>query len=155
MATQFAPILDRPPTEFDRPLPLPAGTYSTVIQGQPRYDKSAKKQTEFVEFTHKFISAGEDVDEEELTKALTKADGTTKNLTDVTMRNTFYITENSVWRLREFLNNCGLDANNADASLRELVEETPNQQVGVYVSHVPSQDGQSIFANITKTFAVE
>ena len=146
----FASILDRAPTEIERPKPLPVGSYTTVLVGQPRYDKSTKKQTEFVEFMHKFIGFGEDVDEGDLKEVLGD-----RALNDMTMKNTFYLTEGSIWRLKEFLTNCGLDTEDEKTSLRELIEETPGRTVGIFINHEASQDGQSIFARIGKTFVVE
>ncbi len=145
----FASILDRAPTEVERPKPLPQGSYITVIVGQPRYDKSSKKQTEFVEFTHKFISAEEDVDAATLAEVLGD-----KPLGDVTMKNTFYLTEGAAWRLDEFHENCGMDLAE-EMSRRERNEETPGKTIGVFLNHEASQDGQSIFARIGKTFVVE
>ena len=113
-APNFGSILDRAPSEIEKPKPLPQGSYITVLVGQPRFDKSAKKQTEFVEFTHKLLAAQEDVDEDEL-----KVLGGVK---DKVMKNTFYLTEGAAWRLKEFLEHCGIDE--AD-SLREMIDETP------------------------------
>ena len=151
----FGALLDTPGSEIERPKPLPQGTYTTIIQGLPRYDKSSKKQTEFVEFTHKFLAAGDDVDEESLTEALTKPDGSVKQLTEVTMRNTFYLVENALWRLKDFLGHAGIDTTEEGKSLRNWIEETPGRQVGVFVQHVPTQDGSGTFAQIGRTVAVE
>lgn len=145
-AQSFGSILDRAPSEIEKPKPLPQGSYITQIVGQPRFDKSTKKQTEFVEFTHKLLSAGDDVDADEL-----KAIGGIK---DKTMKNTFYLTEASVWRLKEFLEHCGIDMEAAE-SLRAGIEETPGVQVGLFIGHEASQDGTSIFARVGKTFVVE
>lgn len=145
-APNFAALLDKPSSEIERPKPLPVGTYVAVVQGMPRYDKSSKKQTDFVEFTLKLQAAGEDVDAEELAAV--------GGIADKTMKDTYYITEQALWRLKEFLTNCGLETD-GDASLRELIEETPGKQVGISIRHEASQDGQSIFARIGKTFAVE
>lgn len=149
-ATAFSSILDKAPTEVERPKPLPVGSYTTVLLGQPRFDKSSKKQTEFVEFTHKLIGVGEDVDEEALKEALGD-----KALNEVTMKNTFYLTEGSIWRLKDFLGNCGLDVEDDKTSLREMIEETPGKSVGIFINHEASQDGQAVFARIGKTFVVE
>ena len=145
-AQSFASILDRAPSEIEKPKPLPQGSYITVLVGQPRFDKSAKKQTDFVEFQHKLLSAQEDVDEDEL-KAL-------GGIKDKVMKNTFYLTEGATWRLKEFLEHCGIDMDEVE-SLREAVEQTPGKQVGVFVNHEASQDGTSVFARIGKTFVVE
>ena len=145
-AQSFASILDRAPSEIEKPKPLPQGSYTTVIQGQPRLDKSAKKQTEFIEFTHKFIGAGDDVDADEL-----KAVGGIK---DKIIKNTYYLTEQAAWRLKEFLEHCGIDLDDYD-TLREAAEATPGAQVGIFINHEASQDGTSVFARVGKTFVVE
>lgn len=146
----FTSILDRPSTEVERPKPMPVGTYLTVLQGQPRHDKSRQKQTPLVEFTHKFISAMDDVDEAELITYLTAKDGTTKALTDVTMKNIFYITEGSAFMLKDFLKNLDFDVE-GDGSMRQMLDETPGRQVLVTIRHEASQDGQSVFARIGST----
>lgn len=149
-APSFGSILERAPTEVERPKPLPQGSYITTIVGQPRYDKSSKKQTEFVEFTHKFVSADDDVDADELKVYL----GDDKKLSDVTLKNTYYLTEGSVYRLDEFHEHCGIELD-PKVSRRERNEQTPGAQIGVYIAHEPSQDGSTFFARINKTFVVE
>lgn len=49
-AQSFSSILDRAPSEIEKPKPMPVGSYITLLVGQPRIDKSTKKQTEFREF---------------------------------------------------------------------------------------------------------
>jgi|SRR5581483_4111054 len=149
-AQSFSSILDRAPSEIEKPKPLPQGSYTTVLVGQPRIDKSAKKQTEFREFTHKIHAAGDDVDADDLATYL----GDNKKLTDVTIKNTYYITEGAVWRLKEFLEHCGIDLDDVD-TLAEAIEQTPGKQVGIFINHEASQDGTSVFARIGKTFVVE
>ena len=151
-APNFAPILDRSPTEVEKPKPLPQGSYVTILKGMPKYDKSTKKQTEYVEFTHQIVSAGGDVDEDALTEAQTAPDGSVRALQDVTIRNTYYLTENSLWRLKQFLADCGFDVEEEGGSFRQMIEETPGVSVGIYVKHEPSSDGQSVFATVSGTF---
>ncbi|MDE2105564.1 MAG: hypothetical protein KGL39_50525 [Patescibacteria group bacterium] len=141
----FADILDMPATEIERPKPIPTGTYIAMVQGMPRFDKSAKKQTPFYEFTLKLLEAQDDVDAD----ALSAMGG----IADKTMRLTFYITEASVWRLKEFLETLGIDLDGS--TLRAGVEEAPGKQCGIYVRHVPNQDGTGFFAEIGKTLRVE
>ena len=148
-AASFSSILDRAPSEIEKPKPAPQGSYTTVLVGQPRFDKSSKKQTDFVEFTHKLLSAGDDVDEDDL-----KAFLGDRKLADNQIKNTYYITEGAVWRLKEFLEHCGIDQDDIE-SLRAGVEETPGKQVGIFINHEASQDGTSVFARIGKTFVVE
>lgn len=150
----FSSILDRPASEIERPKPLPVGTFLTILQGMPRHDKSAKKATPFVEFTHKIISAGEDVSEDDLKTYLTNKDGSVKNLQDVTIKNTFYITEGSAFMLKDFLKNLDFDVE-SDESLRQQLDQTPGRQVYITIKHEASQDGQSVFARIGSTAAVD
>jgi hypothetical protein len=141
----FGAILDRPSSEIERPKPLPVGHYLTVTQGLPRFDKSTKKQTEFAEFTLKFLQPLDDVDPEELK--------TFGELTDKTMTHTFYLTEKSAYRLKEFMvEDLGIEE--AD-TLRAMIDETPNRQVVVQIKHTPSDDGKSMYANIASTQRAE
>lgn len=148
-AQSFSSILDRAPSEIEKPKPAPTGSYVTILVGQPRADKSAKKQTEFREFTHKFLSAGEDVDADEL-----KAWLGDRKLSDITMKNTYYLTEGAAWRLKEFVEHCGLDIEEYE-TLGQAIEDLAGKQVGVFINHEASQDGTSIFARINRTFVVE
>jgi hypothetical protein len=152
----FTSILDRPANEIERPKPLPVGTYNTMLQGMPRFDKSRQKQTPFVEFTHKILSADEDVDQDDLTAYLTSKDGTVRSLSDVTVKNVYYITEGSAFMLQDFLRNCGFDVDAEDAPpMRQLIEETPGRQVKITIRHEASQDGQSVFARVAGTSVAE
>lgn len=151
-APQLSSILDRQGTEIERPKPLPVGTYRVIVVGAPRFDKSTKKGTDFVEFTLKYISAEEDVDEDDLKHALTKPSGESVALNEKTNKVTFYLTEDAAWRLKDFLKHCGVY--NEDQSLRQMIAQTTNCEVLATVKHTPSDDGEAIYANISKTAAV-
>lgn len=142
----FTSILDEQPTEISRPKPLPAGTYTCVVQGQPRYDKSSRKQTDFVEFTLRPVSAEEDVDQDELNES--------GGLEGKTIRATYYLTEDAVYRLDEFHEHCGIDISEP-ASRRARNEECVNATVIAVVKHRASDDGQRIFAELARTAAAE
>lgn len=141
--TSFASILDKPASEIERPKPLPQGTYATTIVGLPKFDKSTKKGTEYVEFTHKIMAAGDDVDADEL-----EAMG---GIADKTMKNTYYTTETAAWRLKKFLEDCGIDMEEDGMTMRKAVEQTPGLAVNIFVRHEPSQDGTTTFAKIGDT----
>lgn len=142
----FASLLSTPGSEIERPPPMPVGSYICTVQGLPRFDKSSKKQTDFVEFTLKFMEAREDVDEDELKKI--------GGLGDKTIKAVYYITETALWRLKDFLAACGLEAD-GDKTLEELIDETPNSTVGIFIRHEPGDDGVSMFARVGKAFQVE
>lgn len=140
-AEKIGDILDRPSNEAAAPKTVPAGNYVCKVQGMPRFDKSSKKQTPFVEFLLVPTSAMDDVDADELSEA--------GGLTDKTFKATFYLTDNSEYRLREFLDACQVpdeDDNGEALSHRARIEETPNAEVIVTMVHEPSADGQRMFA---------
>lgn len=151
--TNFADILDKPADQIDRPKPLPIGSYLWTVVGLPRADKSRDKQTPFYEFTLKCMQPLDDVDEEALAEWAARADGSNRALTDFTTKLTYYVTEDSIYRLQDFLEHCGIDLDGK--SIRQAIDETPNAQVGASIVHNPSKDGQSIYANIGKTFPAE
>lgn len=141
----FGSILDKPTTEIERPKPLPVGTYTCVVKGLPRFDKSAKKGTEFVEFTLQPLQASEDVDAD----ALESMGG----FANKTIRATFYLTEDSVWRLKKFLvDDLEIDE---DDTLRPMIDQAPGKQVNATLRHTASQDGQSVYAELASTAPVE
>lgn len=163
MATpNLASALDRPAGSVEKPKPCPQGSYHFIVAGMPRYDKSSKKQTEFVEFTLKFQAPTEDVDQDELTAWLTKPDGSTKVLQEMTTKVTLYITENSLWRINQFLEHLGWDigtpenpGEDADKSLREMIEQSMNRSVGGFMKHEASDDGSTVYSKFDKSFKID
>jgi hypothetical protein len=154
----FESILDMPISELTRPKPLPQGTYKTTVRGLPKIDKSTKKGTEFSEYTLQILEAYDDVDQEALAEVLTKGNGEVQRLQDRSLRLTFYHTQASGFRLADFLvKDLGIDKFDEDGnerSPRELMQEAPGRQVAVHVKHDPSPDGETMYANIDKTFPV-
>lgn len=144
--TNFASILDAPSEGGKRPPPLPAGTYTCIVQGLPEYGKSSQKQTDFVKFILTPTSALDDVDTEQLHEA--------GGFSGRKIFATYYITEDAKWRLEAFLKHCGLDENEF-SSIRQMIEATPGCQVLACMRHKPYQDGSGIFAEIASTAAVD
>lgn len=138
----FSALLDAAPTEVNRPKPLPVGSYLCIVQGQPVYDKSSKKSTPFAQFTLKPIQALDDVDAE----ALAEMGG----IENKTLRTTFYLTEDAVYRLDEFHQHCGIDLD-TPASRGVRNENCVNAQVIAVVKHRPSDDGTTVFAEVSRT----
>ena len=145
MNTSFGAILDKPASDIERPKPLPTGTYVCVVKGLPRYDKSSKKQTEFAEYTLQPLQAGDDVEEE----ALQEMGG----IANRTIRATYYITEDALWRLKKFIEDCGVEIEDGH-SLREYCEQLQGRQVLATIKHRASDDGQSVFAELAGTAQV-
>lgn len=146
----FESILDRPSEDAERPKPLPQGSYVCVVHGLPEYGKSSKKQTDFVRFTLIPLQAMDDVDAD----ALDEVGG----LEGKSLSDTYYLTPNAEYRLRDFLDNCGIPSRDDDEeklSHRARIEMATNQQVIAHVKHRASQDGSSVFAEVSGTAAVE
>lgn len=154
----FESILDMPVSELTRPKPLPHGTYKTVVRGLPKIDKSTKKGTEYSEYTLQILEAYDDVDADALEECLTKGNGDVQRLQDRSLRLTFYHTPASGYRLGDFLTKDlqidKVDDDGRERSPRELMQEAPGRQVGVHVKHDPSPDGETMYANIDKTFPI-
>lgn len=145
LAPNFASILDESPTEVNTPQPAPQGTYVFTV-GNPRYDKSTKKGTDFVEFPLRAIAAESDVDEAELEDA--------GGLDAINLRATFYLTEDAVYRLDEFHAHCGIDLDDGQ-SRRSRNDAVVNAEVRGFVKHEPSQDGTRIFARFNRSLPME
>ncbi len=157
----FASVLDMPSSGIERVAkPLPVGSYLAVVQGQPKIDKSSKKQTEYSEYTMKILEPLDDVDEDALEEYLTGMDGTTKKrLTDCTIRNTYYHTENSIGRLATFFDHLdGITpdkASDVDASLRQRMGETAGKQCVIHIKHEAFQSGEGVRAVVASTSIAE
>ena len=137
----FASILDESPDHVEIPPTLPVGTYLCTV-GAPRYDKSSNKGTDFVEFPLKVVMALDDVAAADLEEF--------GSLEDKTLRTTYYLTEDAVYRLDEFHVHCGLDLT-ISASRRIRNDECINAQVLAVVSHRVSQDKTRTFADVKRT----
>lgn len=145
----FSAILDEPASTTERPKPLPVGTYECIVKSR-KYDKSAKKQTDYVEFGLTPMAPLDDVDQEALTEALSRLDGSSKRLQDFSIRATFYLTEDAKWRLKKFLEDLGLDTD-SEMTYGQLVENALNCSVLASIKHQASEDGEAIFAQLAKT----
>jgi hypothetical protein len=147
----FESILDMPSENVERPKPLPVGTYNAIVQGLYEEGVSSQKRTPFVQFAFAIQSADEDVDEDDLNTYLTAKDGTRKSLQGITLKNNstkFYTTPDSLFRLTDFLDICGVPEEGM--TIRQRLSETPNCGVKIQIGHVASQDGESVFAEVKK-----
>ena len=130
--TNFANILDMAPSEAKPPPVLPVGTYLCVVQGMPRYDKSSQKGTPFAEYTFVVQAAGDDVDE----GAIALIDG---GVVGKTIKAQYYLTENAMFMLKDFLGHCGLDVEGA-GSFKELMDQANGCQILAAIKHQASKD---------------
>lgn len=141
MATNLSSILDRPATDFVAPPPLPAGGYHCVVTGLPEQIESSKKKTPGFRFTLTPVAVDEDVDATEL-EAIGGLEGKT-------IRNDMWVTENSVFMLREFLEHMGIESEGK--SLGAMIDECPNREVMVYMRQEPVEGRDAMRAVVAKT----
>lgn len=152
-APNMSSILDRQSSEIERPKPLPVGSYICTVKGLPEFGQSSKKKTDQVVFTLVPTGTLDDVDDEDLQAALLRKDGKNRLLGDLTISATYYITEDAVWRLKKFLDDCEIEE--GDKSLRERCEEANGCQVIAVLKHESSEDGQAVFARLNSTAKYE
>ena len=115
----FNAILNKKANEVEAPVALPVGSYLLTVVAYS-FGTSQKQQAPFVKFEFQPVSAGEDVDQEALAKV--------KNLNERKVNATFYITEESLFRIKDFLGKCGLDVE-GESTLSELIPTSIGCQV--------------------------
>lgn len=127
----FNALLDADPTSFERPPTLPEGEYLAVIKGS-EFGKSAQKQTPYVRFHYSILQALESVPQEALADV---------DLGKAKMRDDFYITEDAMFRLREFFEI--IDA--VESNTRESVNAAIGKNVVITVGHSPNRNDPTKF----------
>lgn len=155
-APQFQSILDRPVSTIERPKPLPNGQYTWVVTELPREGVSEKKGTPYLEFTVRCLGPVDEntVDPTQLEEWLTRADGSKKTLSDVTMRLTFYDTPEAGYRLKDFVEHLGIEMEGS-ATMGQAIPLTVGREFIGTVKHSISPDGQMKYANIVSTAPVQ
>ena len=149
----FASILDESPDHVDQPKARPVGPYIFTV-GAPTSGKSRKKGTPFIEFPLRAIAAEDGVDPD----ALEEAGGIEGFKTKVT----FYLTEDSIFRLDQFHEHCGIDLKSDKSSRRMRNDMVVNAQVlGIVEHEYPlGEDGEpdmtkEPFVRVNKTAPAE
>ncbi len=145
--------LDRPASSVERPKPVPVGHYTFIIQGMPREDKSSQKKTPFWEYQLKAIHAHDDVDSEALTAWYQRADGSTKTIGDINMKPKFYLTDEALFMLKDFIEATGIEESEYE-TLRQGAQMLTNRQVVGLVTHKPTENG-NMFAEVRGFSKVE
>lgn len=148
-APSMQDILDTPMSSIEPPKPIPTGVYTAMVVGHANED-TASTGTRFVQFTLQLQSFENDDEEasEELQEALTKLDGTIMPLSDKTIQSErYYLTDASLYRLRKFLNDLGIDNT---GNVREALLEVPGKMVMITVVHRVGSSG-GIFTNVSQT----
>lgn len=137
----FSAILSQKVEETERPKPLPAGNYvSTIVKHE--FGESSQKKTPYVRFWIRPNSPMDDVDQELLAQV--------KNWNSKEFRLDFYLTEDAMFRLREFLEKT-LQLNTSGMAYSDLIPSTTGMMLIATFGH--DINGDSIYATIQDTAA--
>jgi hypothetical protein len=138
--TSFTELLNKKAGEVQKPKPLPIGQYRAYIENF-KEGRVSKAGNQSIQFIFKIIEPIALEDEAAWEAIVNKAN--LKVTTDV------YLTEESLWRLKELLINAGVESND-DSVLGELIEQSQNQEIGLIISHRLS--GEDIYTDVKSTF---
>ena len=140
--TSFSDALNRKADEIEKPKPLPVGTYVCTIPGPPEMKELGQQQTPAAIYQVRVVSPGPDVDSEAL-----MAMGGVQNKT---LRLTFFLTEDALYRFRDFLvETLGIESNGR--ALGEMMPDSVNRMFNATIKHRPSPDGTQLYAEIDRT----
>ena len=139
MSVDFDSFLGVPVDSFERPQPIPLGTYTMVVQSYEIGESDVKK-TPRVRFLLAPVAPGGDVDASALPPGWQKR----------TLRHDFYA-GGGAWRIRKFLDD--IKVNYAGRALQDVLPETVGMTCQAYVIQAPSSKPGStdIFNEISTT----
>jgi hypothetical protein len=144
MSANFTDILNTPMSDIAKPKPRPVGTYVGVVTKAPEIKKIGQKETLAAIFDVKVISPGPDIDASELAAA--------GGIGERHLRVTQFLTEDALWRLKNFLLALGLEDDGS--SIGKLLAETPGRQALFKIKHRPSQDGSELYEEVDSVAAL-
>lgn len=133
----FKQLLSRPLNTVEKPKPLPSGTYFGTV-GAFQLGESRDKKTPYVEFQITLQEAGPDVDAESLATAVGTPPDFSKKKKN--LRSTFYLTEDSLYRLKEFLSGLGVEDGNGTRSFNEMLPETTGRPIMFEITQRQNKD---------------
>ena len=121
-----------------RPPVKPAGTYLATISGY-KFDVSPQKKTPYCRFEVVGISPGEDIEPDQMKSE----DGTPIDLSKWKPTFDFYLTPESMFRLKEFLEALGIQTQGRE--LKEVLPETKLMPVMFTCTLQQSEDGENFY----------
>jgi hypothetical protein len=137
--TDLSHLLGKKTNEIEKPKPMPIGHYSFVTKSF-QIVESAKKKTPGVEYLCNMVEPKDDVDEELLTAV--------KNPNQKDMKLTFWLTEDSLFRLKDFLTVLGITNEDDDRTLEEILPESVGQTFISAIKHETMEGQEDPFAKI-------
>ncbi len=138
----FSALLNKQVDTTERPKSFPVGNYQAVIAGH-EFGTSTKKGTPFVRFFCKLTGPGEDVDEE----IFEEVGGMGALQARKPLRLDFYLTDDAMYRLREFLED-SLELQCAGRSFDEVIPEATNVSFTATIKHDAGTKPGETYMNI-------
>lgn len=135
----FTSILSKTGADCEKPGVIPAGAYDMTVVGFAT-GESAKNKTPYVEIETKIVSPHEDVDMEEYAKV--------KNPQDRSFKTKFWLSEDALFRLKDFLIKLGFETENR--TFLEMLNEMAGCSVVGIVTHSLGQDKETVYASVDK-----
>lgn len=149
----FSALLKRPAGEAKRPPELFAGDYYGLVKAYECGDNNRNKtpyvrlQTALQDWPENSPDEWSVTDPEDTSKVYTVSK-TDVDLSKRAMRKDFYLTEDALWRLDEFIRSCGIDPRGRD--YEEILPELVGQPVMVEVQQYLNQNNNTTGNQIGK-----
>lgn len=141
--SDFASILNRQIGSTPPPKPLPIGTYTCVIKEHKIEPKVGQNENALLTYVLTVISAQPDVDQSQLADV-------TGGVTGKTLRGKFWLTEDAIFRLENFLKDAvGIEG----MSTAQGIPMAVGRQVLAHVRHNPAKDGSATVYTEIDSFA--
>lgn len=141
MAVNFAELLDQDVSSIKEPEPTPPGNYTFMV-GDMTTGESSQKGTPYVQFECSITAPSDDVD-------LSNTEGGFEAIAGRKMRISFYLTEGALFRLRNFIDACGIDTEKG-GSLGDLLPQVQGASFLGTVTQKPSpRDPSRTYAELT------
>lgn len=139
----FRSILSTPMASVEAPKPPPVGTYQLKLGQYKQGTTQGESKTPYIEIPVTYVSPCDDVDTEQFEEF-----GGMAKLAKSKNKITFYLTEDSIFRLKNFLENT-LQIDTSSMTLQEAIAGINGAVCLGYVKHeLSKKDGQTIFATI-------
>lgn len=152
MAINFNDVLDTKAGAIERPPLLPMGTYRARVSKIPAMDTVGKEdEWDTVDFPMKIISAGEDVDQDDLAK-FGSLDNVVRGRRFMFNKNDKQAFDRTLYGLKRFLlDHLKVDGDD-NTSLKELLNNSLNHECFVFVKWTPDKtDPEVQYDQISKT----
>ena len=142
--TDLTALLSKNSDDVKPPSQLPPGTFMFRVTGY-KSDRKSAAGNPAIDFDVEALSALDGVEQSQM-------EGIELPLT---MRHTFYLTEKSLFRLRDFCKDA-LGVPSDGRSLKDILDDTPGRAFRGNVTHRPnSNDPTRFYAEISEVFPAE